>query len=90
MQPTGRMGAGRRAGGALLGCREGSVKLCGRGLDGPRLMRRTLGRAKSSSCNRKLQVVQVRQTAAVPTKPLLPSQNYYAPRGWLHLSKEEL
>jgi hypothetical protein len=30
MQPTGRKGAGRRAGGALRECLKGSVGLCGR------------------------------------------------------------
>jgi hypothetical protein len=43
MQPTGQKGAGRRAGGALLECRYGSVGLCGHGHDGPQLMRKSLG-----------------------------------------------
>jgi hypothetical protein len=42
MQPTGRMGAGRRSGAGLLERHQGSIGLCGRGHESPQLMRTSL------------------------------------------------
>jgi hypothetical protein len=43
MQSTGRRGAELRSGGALLDRHYGSEGLCGRGHEGPQLMRKSLG-----------------------------------------------
>jgi hypothetical protein len=44
MQPTGRTGAELHAVGTFWWRRQGSVILCGRGPEGPQLMRVSLGR----------------------------------------------
>ena len=50
MQSTGRMGAGRRAGGALRWSAKRSVGLCGREHDSPQLVRKALGRHDGLEC----------------------------------------